>query len=59
MSAMSKPVAVEVEKIRAALDKSGEALTDPADWFELLGESQAMIECMIDCYKEEHPEDFG
>ncbi len=56
---MSKPVAVEVEKIRAALDKSGEALTDPADWFELLGESQAMIECMIDCYKEEHPEDFG
>lgn len=29
-----------------------------AEWFEYLEEAAGHIECLIDCYKEEHREDF-
>lgn len=42
---------------RDAMEKACEHLRG-ADYFEFLEELSGHLECLIDCYKEEHPEDF-
>lgn len=45
---------------QAIQDKLGEECKDlaPSDYFEVIEELESHVESLIDCYKEEHREDF-
>lgn len=52
------------EATQAALEKAQEDVGNlcgklsGADYYEFLSELKAHLQCLADCYQEEHPEDF-
>lgn len=46
-----------LDSIQRVLEQSTEHLPAP-DYFDVLEELAGHLQCLIDCYKEEHREDF-